>query len=215
VEFSAPKHTLKYLCDGIIIYDVSKDWTNPHDAEKIFSVSRILWPNAYSYLSRYSLDGRILHIPIFISFLSRSWNRSPFCREWNLTQNFVKKCNSLLKTGLFYHLVSIMLAHSLLKYSLWNPWGTVTFPSMRVYLSNILSPIHLLFTQDIVHQYCFCLSNIPLTIQLLLKQHSFHQSSVLSSKNPLICPASTQPQILSSIQFLVNITRVFSGSGDL
>src|SRR6218665_2885820 len=86
---------------------------------------------------------------------------------------------------------------------------------MRVYLSNILSPIHLLFTQDIVHQYCFCLSNIPLTIQLLLKQRSFHRSSVLSSKNPLICPASTQPQILSSIQFLVNITRVFSGSGDL
>jgi len=82
--------------------------------------------------------------------------------------------------------------------------GTVTFLVMRVYLSNILSPIQLLFTQDIVHQCSFCLNNISLTIQLLLKQRSFHRSSVLSSKNPFICPASTQPQILSSIQFLVN-----------
>ena len=65
--------------------------------------------------------------------------------------------------------------------------GTVTFLVMRVYLSNILSPIQLLFTQDIVHQCRFCLHNIPLTIQLLLKQCPFHLSSVLSYKNPFIC----------------------------
>src|SRR6218665_1447250 len=82
--------------------------------------------------------------------------------------------------------------------------GGVLFLVMCVYLNNILSPIQPLLTQDIVHQCCFCLNNIPLTIQLLLKQRSVYRSNVLSSKNPFIYPASTQPQIMPSIQFLVN-----------
>src|SRR6218665_2187154 len=83
--------------------------------------------------------------------------------------------------------------------------GTVTFLVMRIYLNNILfhNPVSI-FKQDIVHQCRLCLNNIPLTIQLLLKQRYFHQSSILSFKNPFVYPAYKQPQIMSSIQFIVN-----------